>query len=249
MVPFKLDVGGMTEQAIRLVRPAESSASGAARMVPATFATRAILADPRFENEFAEHLRTTLSNELLRRELDRFDAGASELDLRMRRILWRALGGTLGDGTSIGRHVSVLHLERIRLGAGVHIGDAVQLHGRHDGYCEIGNRVWIGPQAFLDARDLVIEDLVGIGPGVRILGSTHSELPAHLPVIATELEIGPIRIGTGADIGTNAVILPGVSIGVNAIVGAGAVVTKSVPAGAVVAGVPARVIRRRKGQR
>jgi hypothetical protein len=53
-------------------------------------------------------------------------------------------------------------------------------------------------------------------------------------------------ITAGADIGTGAVILPGVSIGRRAIIGAGAVVTKSVPAYAIAAGVPARVLRRRR---
>ena len=238
----------MAERAVRLVRgTATQRALNAVRVVPASFATRLIVPDAGFEAEFAATLRATLSPDLLLRELDRFVAGATELDARMRRIFWRALGGTLGDGVSIGRNISVRHLDRIRLGAGVHLGDAVQLLGRHDGRCEIGERVWIGPQAFLDARDLVIERDVGIGPGVRILGSTHSELPAHLPVIATDLEICPVHIGAGADIGASAVILPGVTIGAGAIVGAGAVVTRDVAAHAVVAGVPARVIRRRRG--
>jgi acetyltransferase-like isoleucine patch superfamily enzyme len=64
--------------------------------------------------------------------------------------------------------------------------------------------------------------------------------------MATDLVTRPVRIGAGADIGTGAVILPGVSIGRRAIIGAGAVVTKSVPAYAIAAGVPARVLRRRR---
>ena len=226
---------------------AVSRAQHAMRVVPAAFATRPITPDPRFESEFAACLRASMSHDALLCQLDRYTAGTSELDARMRRILWRALGSRLGDDVTIGCNVSLRHPDRIVLGAGVCVGDAVQLLGRHDGRCEIGERVWIGPQAFLDARDLVIERLVGIGPGVRILGATHRELPADLPVIATDLEIGPVRIAEGADIGTGAVILPGVTIGAGAIVGAGAVVTRDVPPHAVVAGVPARVIRRRRG--
>jgi len=87
---------------------------------------------------------------------------------------------------------------------------------------------------------------VGWGPGAKVLGSQHTGLPVSEPVITTDLEIKPVRIGAGADIGTNATILPGVSIGEGAIVGAGAVVTNDIPAYAVAAGVPARVLRYRK---
>jgi acetyltransferase-like isoleucine patch superfamily enzyme len=68
-----------------------------------------------------------------------------------------------------------------------------------------------------------------------------------VPLIRTDLEIRPVRVGESADIGTNAVILPGVTIGKGAIVGAGAVVTKDVADFAVVAGVPARFLRWREG--
>ena len=63
----------------------------------------------------------------------------------------------------------------------------------------------------------------------------------------TDWRIEPVRIGAWADIGVNAVILPGVTVGKGAIVGAGAVVTEDVPPFAIVAGVPARLIRWREG--
>jgi acetyltransferase-like isoleucine patch superfamily enzyme len=120
------------------------------------------------------------------------------------------------------------------------------IQGRYDGTCRIGNHVWIGPQAYFDARNLVLEDYVGWGPGAKVLGSSHTGLPVDVPIISTELRIEPVVIGYGADIGTNATILPGVRVGAHSIVGAGAVVTEDVPDYAVVAGVPARLIRRRK---
>jgi len=67
--------------------------------------------------------------------------------------------------------------------------------------------------------------------------------PVDVPIIHTDLLIRPVRIGDWADIGTNAVILPGVTVGKGAIVGAGAVVTENVEPFSVVAGVPARFIR------
>ncbi len=63
------------------------------------------------------------------------------------------------------------------IGGGTIIGDGACLQGRHDGRCIIGERTWIGPQAFIDGRDLEIGDDVGIGPGVRIIGSDHTGLP------------------------------------------------------------------------
>ncbi|MFM6199520.1 MAG: DapH/DapD/GlmU-related protein, partial [Dolichospermum sp.] len=77
--------------------------------------------------------------------------------------------------------------------------------------------------------------------------STHTGLPIDVPIIKTDLEIKPVKVETGADIGMNAVILPGVTIGKGSIVGAGAVVTKNVPPYAIVAGVPTQFLRWREG--
>jgi acetyltransferase-like isoleucine patch superfamily enzyme len=130
----------------------------------------------------------------------------------------------------------------------VFIGAQANLQGRFDGTCRIGNHVWIGPQAYFDARHLILEDYVGWGPGAKVLGSAHSGVPADVPIVKTDLEIRPVRVCEWADIGTNAVLLPGVTVGRGAIVGAGAVVTANVPAMAIVAGVPARVIRWRSDE-
>jgi hypothetical protein len=68
-------------------------------------------------------------------------------------------------------------------------------------------------------------------------------IPIDVPIIRTDLEIKPVRVGAWADIGTNATILPGVTIGKGAIVGAGAVVVSDVEPFSVVAGVPAKFMR------
>jgi acetyltransferase-like isoleucine patch superfamily enzyme len=215
------------------------------RVFPAVHARRPIEPDAAFETGLAEHLRACCTVAEAEALYDRFAQDHGDLAARMRRAILRALVARLGDGARIGRGVSVLHPQSFEIGAGLFLGDQAILQGRHDGRCTIGDRVWIGPQAFLDARDLAIGDCVGIGPGVRILGARHRGEPLDRPVIETDQEALPVRIESGADVGTGAVVLPGVTIGRGAIVGAGAVVTRDVPPLAIVAGVPARVLRAR----
>jgi acetyltransferase-like isoleucine patch superfamily enzyme len=134
----------------------------------------------------------------------------------------------------------------MEFGDSVFIGAQAMIQGRFDGTCKIGNHVWIGPQAYFDARHLILEDYVGWGPGAKVLGSAHTGEPIGEPIISTDLVIKPVVVGYGADVGMNASILPGVHIGAHAIVGAGAVVTHDVPEYSIVAGVPARFIRDRR---
>jgi acetyltransferase-like isoleucine patch superfamily enzyme len=120
------------------------------------------------------------------------------------------------------------------------------VQGRFDGTCRIGDHVWIGPQSYFDARDLVIEEYAGWGPGARVLGSTHSGVPVDVPIVQTDLHIKPVTIEAWADVGTGATILPGITVGRGSLVGAGAVVTHDVAPFSIVAGVPARVIGDRR---
>jgi acetyltransferase-like isoleucine patch superfamily enzyme len=215
------------------------------RQVSAVHALRPDVPDPEFEAGFAEWLQHSHSRESLQDLYTRFITGESEFDARMRRILCSALCRSFGQGVQIEPNVRFKHIETMEIGNRVFIGSGVYLQGRFDGRCSIGDHVWIGPQAYFDARDLVLEDWVGWGPGARVLGSEHTGQPPDVPIIQTDLVIRPVFVGRGADIGTGAILLPGVTVGEGAIVGAGSVVTHDVAPFSVVAGSPARLLHSR----
>lgn len=217
------------------------------RIVPSVHGRQPKPSDPSFEGGLAESLRKEYGLGGLVELYARFATGEGYTDALMRRAIWNAAARRCGPGLRIGSGAGFKHLETFEIGDGVFIGAQAFIQGRYDGTCVIGNNVWIGPQAYFDARDLILEDYVGWGPGAKVLGSAHTGLPADIPVVGTDLEIKPVRIGAWADIGTNAVILPGVTVGKGAIVGAGAVVTSDVEPFSIVAGVPAKFLRWRPG--
>ncbi len=219
----------------------ETASSG--RIVRAVHGAQEIKPDPPFEADLAASLRERYTRDGLIELYGRFSAGEGYVDQLMRRSIWRAGAKSCGHGLQVGSGAGFKHLETFEIGDGVFIGAQAYIQGRFDGTCAIGRNVWIGPQAYFDARDLMLEDFVGWGPGAKVLGSAHTGVPADVPIVRTDLEIKPVRIGAWADIGTNAVILPGVTIGKGAIVGAGAVVTADVEPFAIVAGVPAKFLR------
>jgi acetyltransferase-like isoleucine patch superfamily enzyme len=217
------------------------------REVAATFGRKKVQPDPSWELDFAASLKEKNSLQQLHDLYSRHREGEGDFDYLMRRVLVRAMCKRVGNGLQVGPGVVFKHVETMEFGDAVFIGAQAMIQGRFDGSCRIGNHVWIGPQAYFDARALELNDYVGWGPGAKMLGSTHTGEPADLPIIATSLVIKPVVIGFGADIGMNASILPGVRVGANAIVGAGAVVTQDVPDYAIVAGVPAKFLRSRQG--
>ena len=215
--------------------------------VAAVHGTAPVTPDPADELELADRLKRDESPERLVELATQHAYGDADDDRRMRRAAWRALARRFGHGVTIGRGALAKHAETFEIGDGVFIGEQSFIQGRFDGRCVIGDRAWLGPQSYFDARDLVIDEYVGWGPGARVLGSQHTGVPIDVPIVRTDLQVEPVRIKAWADIGVSAVILPGVTVGKGAIVGAGAVVTTDVPDFAIVTGVPARFMRWRDG--
>ncbi len=111
---------------------------------------------------------------------------------------------------------------------------------------KIKGKVAVSQEFFLydagQAHLLTLENGVGIGPGVTII--IHSDpSPSPLRRIYPKLSL-PVTIKKGAWIGARALILPGITVGEFSVIAAGAVVTKDVPPYSVVAGVPAKVIKK-----
>jgi acetyltransferase-like isoleucine patch superfamily enzyme len=217
------------------------------RLVPALHGLREIAPDSEAELTLTADLRRRHSLDELLQLAGRHAYEDGEDAERLRRAVWRALCRTFGNGVRIGRAAIASHFETFEFGDGVFIGDQVFIQGRAGGRGAIGTHSWIGPQSYFDARNLVIEEYVGWGPGARLLGSQHTGRPHDVPIIQTDLEIKATRVCAWADVGMNAVVLPGVTIGKGAIVGAGAVVTRDVEPFSIVIGVPARFLRWREG--
>jgi len=131
--------------------------------------------------------------------------------------------------------VLVFHPENIEIADDVYIGHNAILKGYYQNKMTIGEGTWIGQQCFLhSAGSLSIGKNVGIGPGVKIITSEHFDEGIEKPILYSRVKFAPVEVGDDTDIGTGAVILPGVKIGRGVLVGAGAVVTKDVPDYAVI---------------
>lgn len=144
----------------------------------------------------------------------------------------------LGEGV---RLFSFVNLYGCSVGAGTQIGAFVEVQRG----ARIGARCKISSHTFI-CEGVTIEDECFVGHGVLFINDRHPAAvrPDGSLKGAEDWVCEPTRVARRASIGSGAVILCGLTIGEGALVGAGAVVTKDVPPGAVVVGVPARVTAR-----
>jgi acetyltransferase-like isoleucine patch superfamily enzyme len=138
-------------------------------------------------------------------------------------------------------------MKDVKIGPGTVIHDQVNLYKCSIGknckidafvYIEegvaIGDHCKIRPFVFIPTG-VVIEDEVFIGPNVSFTNDKYPKARGEWTLLRS-------KIKKGASIGANSVILPGVTVGEKALVGAGSVITKDVPANAIIAGSPARIL-------
>lgn len=183
------------------------------------------------------------------------------------RLLRRA-----GRGVLFGRNICIRHPGRVSLGDGVVIDDNCVLDGKGDSGegIIVGDRVLIGRNTILSCKGgsieigdntnisancmLMSESRLSIGRNVLIAGMSyivaggnHDFSRTDIPIISQAcVSKGGVRVEDNCWLGANVTLLDGVTIGRDSVIGAGAVVTKSIPAFAIAIGVPARVIRFRE---
>lgn len=186
--------------------------------------------------------------------------------LGLRSLFYPALFGKCGSGVAFGRSLVVRNPGQIQLGSKVLIDDFASLDVRgYESSIEIADYVSIGRFSIIAAKygSISIAGGANIGTNCRIATNSRVEIgesalvaaycyigpgnhrqdDTDTPLIASSMDIkGGVKIGAHSWIGARATILDGVTIGERAIVGAHSLVKDDVPAGATVAGTPARII-------
>jgi acetyltransferase-like isoleucine patch superfamily enzyme len=176
----------------------------------------------------------------------------------------------------IGKNVNLQFLNHLSLGSNVFIGDYTYINGLSQKGFHIGNNVrirefgwmqatsdlndpgkgivisddvYIGPRCYFGAGGgITIGSKVVIGSSVELLAENHRFEESEIPIQDQGVSRKGIVIEDDVWIGNSVIVLDGVHIGRGAVIGAGSVVTKDVPANAVVAGNPARLLRYRGSQ-
>ena len=166
-----------------------------------------------------------------------------------RRLLTRAGRRWQTDGLLfLGRRLELQigRKGRIRFGRFVWIGDGSKIRC-HEGEVEIGRKTVMGQECTISAYQRVkIGEQCVIADRAMFIDFDHGVVEVERPIRLQGIYKRDVVVGSNVWIGYGACVLRGVSIGDNAVVGTNAVVTKDVPANAVVGGIPARVLRMRE---
>ena len=171
------------------------------------------------------------------------EALAHKVPQPLRRAALQASRQHAGLGARATRYVLLRSLAQ-RCGELVDVRGGVWLLGTDN--LTLGDRVSIHPMCYIDATGGVkIGSDVSIAHSVTIMSTEHRFDDLSTPIRVQVVEVLPVTIEDDVWIGAGARILAGVTVSAGSVVAAGAVVTKDVPAGTVVGGVPARVLKHR----
>ncbi len=149
----------------------------------------------------------------------------------------------IADDVRLGSDVSIynfVNLYGCEIGDGTKIGSFVEIQKG----VRVGRNCKVSSHTFI-CEGVTVEDEVFIGHGVNFINDKYPRATGEGGALQTEADwtLLSTTVRRGASIGTGATILGNIEIGERAIIGAGAVVTRNVPAGATVAGNPARIIK------
>ena len=156
---------------------------------------------------------------------------------------WRTDGPLfLGSGLEL----QIARRGRVELGRFVWIGHGSKIRC-HQGVVEIGAKTVLGQECTISAYERVrIGEQCVIADRAMFIDFDHGVVEVERPIRLQGIYTRPVEVGSNVWVGYGACILRGVRVGDNSIIGTNCVVTKDVPANAVVAGVPARIVRMRE---
>lgn len=189
--------------------------------------------------------------------------------LAMRKWLYPKLLGSCGRNVIFGQNVVLRHPHKIHIGDNVMVDDNCLLDakGTSNSGIWIGNGVFLGRNTILSCKNgnIALADGANVGFNCELfsasdvtvgkdtliaaycylIGGDHEMTDPEAPVIEQGRTSAGVHVGDGAWLGAGAKILDGVTVGDRAVIGAGAVVRGAVPAGAIAAGVPAKILGQR----
>jgi acetyltransferase-like isoleucine patch superfamily enzyme len=190
--------------------------------------------------------------------LTHFLARNRMLNPRYGRLLWRYLRRRFltaagwrwrTDGMVFlgrGLELQVARSARVEFGRFVWLGDGTKIRC-HEGVVEIGAKTVLGQECTISAYQRVrIGEQCVIADRAMFIDFDHGVVEVERPIRSQGIYKRDVEVGSNVWIGYGACILRGVRVGDNSIVGTNSVVTRDVPANAVVAGIPARIIRMRE---
>jgi acetyltransferase-like isoleucine patch superfamily enzyme len=188
----------------------------------------------------------------------RFCAANGMLNARYARLLWRYMWRRLltpagwrweTDGPVFfgkGLELQIGKRGGIRFGRFCWIGDGTKIRS-HEGLVEIGQKTVFGQECTVSSYEHVrIGERCVIADRAMFIDFDHGVVEVERPIRVQGIYTRPVEVGSNVWIGYGACFLRGVRVGDNSIVGTNSVVTRDVPANAVVGGVPARVLRMRE---